>query len=85
MPTGGNGGDAWTRRFTAFRTIAEDRGLIVADICYSTSGSILSLSAEEVSWAIANYLLVRGDRTYMLLIDIKEVQKGGGSSRIRKG
>jgi hypothetical protein len=27
-----------------------------------------------VSWALANYFLVRGERTYVMLIDIKEVQ-----------
>lgn len=67
--------DYWTRRFTSFRAIAKERGLILADICYNSLGSIASLPAEDVSWAIANYLLVREDRTYMLLTYIEEASK----------
>jgi hypothetical protein len=53
--------DVWTARFTMFRQIARERGLVLAHPCTGQA------QPAVVSWAIANYLLVRGERTFLVL------------------
>jgi hypothetical protein len=52
--------DLWTARFTTFRQVARQRGLVLTQAC--TAGQ---LQPGVVSWAIANYLLVRGPQTFI--------------------
>ena len=60
-------GDHWTKRFNAFRTVAKERGLLFTDGCGTANASVTSMSNETVSWILANYLLVRGNQTYLSL------------------
>jgi hypothetical protein len=52
--------DYWTARFTTFRQVARERGLVLTQAC--TAGQ---LQPGVVSWAVANYLLVRGPQTFI--------------------
>jgi hypothetical protein len=51
--------DVWTERFTLFRQVAQQRALVLTQSC---TGQV---SDGVLSWAIANYLLVRGPRTFI--------------------
>ncbi len=52
--------DVWTERFTTFRTVARQRGLVLTHSCTASQ-----IQPGVVSWAIANYLLVRGPHTFI--------------------
>jgi hypothetical protein len=52
--------DVWTGRFTTFRQVARERGLVLTQSCTASQ-----VQPGVVSWAIANYLLVRGPQTFI--------------------
>lgn len=56
----------WLRRFNAFRAVASRQGLIMVDrVCRSIEQ--MRRTPVTIEWAIANYLLLRGDFTYLAL------------------
>jgi hypothetical protein len=52
--------DLWTARFTTFRQVARQRGLVLTQSCAAGQ-----LPPGVLSWALANYLLVRGPQTFI--------------------
>jgi hypothetical protein len=56
--------DRWLRKFQVFRKVAMERGLVIQD---ETCDFMSQLTPELVSWAVANFFLVRGDRSYFSL------------------
>jgi len=67
----------WAAHFGSFRKVAKERALVIIDqICKPLSG----VSPQLVSWSLANYLLVRGDRTYLAMTDYETKEsKGAGT------
>jgi hypothetical protein len=53
--------ESWLGKFRALRKIAVERGLVVQD---ETCDFMSQLTPELVSWDVANFFLLRGDRSY---------------------
>jgi hypothetical protein len=56
--------DAWARRIAAYRQVADRKPLIVIDYPTPTAAE---LTPAALSWSIANFLLIKGPRTYLAL------------------
>jgi hypothetical protein len=53
--------DKWLQRFTMLRRLAVEKPIIVQD---ETCDYMTQLTPELVSWDVANFFLLRGDRSY---------------------
>jgi len=63
---------AWLAKFQTLRAISRSSGLTLIGECVHES----NISPALVRWAVANYLLVRGARTYLLLSGLTGVEPG---------
>ena len=55
---------SWLLKFRSLSKIASERGLVTID---SGCKSFCRPHAQLVSWSLANYLMLRGDRTYLAM------------------
>ncbi len=56
--------DLWLQKFHIFRKLALERGLVIQD---ETCDHMSQLTPELISWDVANFFLLRGDRSYFSL------------------
>ncbi len=56
--------DEWLRRFQAIRKVAIERAMVIQD---EACDYMSQLTPELVSWDVANFFLVRGDRSYFAI------------------
>ena len=52
----------WRQRFLSYRAIARERALAIID---QTCKTIDQIAPDIARWTLANYLVLRGDRTYL--------------------
>jgi hypothetical protein len=60
--------DAWARRIAAYAQVAARKPLIVIDYPAQT---VAELTPAALSWSIANFLLIKGPRTYLALTPLE--------------
>jgi hypothetical protein len=57
-------GRAWQTRFGLYRRVATNKPLLIIDYVAQTRDEV---TIPAISWSIANYLLVKEDRTYLAM------------------
>ena len=62
-------GERWETRFNSIRKVAVQRGLVIID---QACQKFADIPEDLVEWSLANYHLLRGERTYLALVGLQE-------------
>ena len=62
-------GKEWEAHFLALRRVAIQRGLVIID---QACEKFVDIPENLVEWSLANYHLLRGERTYLALVGLQE-------------